>query len=339
MPSWRSSPVPVPSPSRIPSNSFYNPGVLGGRGANRTTYTKAQVGAGVKPNPAPPGPSSWVGSHAVPDPRRTAYPDSDHSGQPAYRLPSAARSFRGRGWGAPPDVIVGGPGTQAPSGSVTRRGSHTLDAHAQGHGFPVSPQPVVEHLEAYPQTGKPFTGGSNAVPDKSRQWNPHGDPAGYPLAVSPAAYPREFMTENRAVTGVGGGGQVPAEWMRKWNIIPQRPRAGGTSDDDYRLARRWTQTPSARPFDKNGLSYPGTGRHTLPAPLASTPLFYPSAVKDAVPSPGGHTPAPGMRPVGVQRNTARLLPQAWDTTYVNAGTGTGGARVGQGYRARAWKAG
>jgi hypothetical protein len=325
---------------RAPASSYYNPGVLGGSGPNQLTYTKAQVGAAAKPNPAPPGATGWVGTNATPDPRRNQYPDSSTSGDPANKLPAPVRAFRGRGWGAPADVIYQGPGTQTPSGAVNGGGSQTLVGHAPSTGFDNSGQQNKQHIPAFEATSgrSRFTGATNAVVDNSRQWNPAGDPAGYPLAVSPRAYPEEYMTNNQAVSGVGGGGAVPAEWMDKWNILPQRTKAGGTSADDYRPARRWTQTPSMRPFDKNGLSYPNNGRHSLPSPLAGTPLFYPEAVRNGLPSPAGHNSAPGMSPIGVQQNTARLLPRAWDELLQNTNGGDAGAAVESSYRNHSWKA-
>lgn len=331
MPNFRGGSSPRP-------NTFYNAGVLGGQGANSLRYTKAQVGAAAAPNPAPPGATGWVGSNAVPNPRQNQYPDTSHSEDPKYRIVAPARNFRGRGWGAPPDTTYLGPGTLAPSGATTRSGSATLAGHSASNGFADSGQANALHAVAYPVTTQPFFGGTNAVPDKSRQWAGNGDPAGYPLAVGPDAYPVEYMTQNQALAGVGGGGQTPAEWMAKNNkLLSQRPKAGGTSADDYRPARRWVQTPSNRPWDKNGLSYSNRGRHSLPAPLASTPLFYPSAVKGGVPSPGGHGAAPGMRAVGIQTNTARMIPQPWDQNLVNAGSGDNSARIQSSYRARQWK--
>lgn len=320
-------------------NTYYNAGALGGQGANTVSYTKAQVGAAAKPNPAPPGATGWAGSNSSPNPRQNQYPDTSASADPAFHLPVSKRSFRGRGWGAPPDTVFLGWGTLAPSGAITGGGSSTTVGHGANNGFADSGQANELHAVAYPATTERFTGGNNAVPDKSRQFDGNGDPAGYPLAVSPDAYPREYMTENRATTGVGGGGNVPGEWMNKNNkLVSQRPKAGGTSVDDYRPARRWVQTPSMRPFDKNGLSYGMRGRHSLPSPLASTPLFYAERVKGGVPSPAGHGAAPGMQGIGVQRNTARLIPQPWDQTLVDAGSGDASANIQAGYRSRQWKA-
>lgn len=319
-------------------NTFYNAGDYGGAGPNALTYTKAQVGAAAKPNPAPGGATGWAGSNAVPDPRRVKYAGSG-SPRPVTQLAAAVRAFRGTGWGAQSDAIFLGPGTQAQSGATTGRGTVTTVAHTQGYGFSTG-QKEQGNQPAYPVTGEPFRAANNAVPDLRRQFNTHGDPAGYPVEVSPEAYGIAFQVQNQAVSGVGGGGQVPAEWKSLGQkLLSQRPKAGGTAADDYRPARRWTQTPSNRPFDKNGLRYGMLGRHSLPSPLASTPLFYPADVANGVPTAGGHWAAPGMNPVGIQKNTVRMIPQAWDTTLIGPTTGDPSAQIGSGYRARAWKAG
>jgi hypothetical protein len=320
------------------ANTFYNAGDYGGSGPNATTYTKAQVGAAAKPNPAPPGATGWAGSNAYPDPRRVQYAGSG-APQPATQVAPPTRAFRGGGWGAQPDVIFQGPGTQTPSGAVTGRGSQTVVGHQQGNGFNAG-QPDKANNPAYPATTEKFRGGSNAVPDLRRQFNVHGDPSGYPVEVSPEAYPQAFQVQNNAIVGVGGGGQVPAEWRTlAQKLLNQRPRAGGTSADDYRPARRWTQPPSMRPFDKNGLRYGMLGRHSLPGPLASTPLFYPADVANGLPTAGGHFAAPGMNGVGIQKNTVRMVPQAWDQALISPTSGDQSAQIQSSYRARAWKAG
>lgn len=320
-------------------NTFYNAGDYGGSGPNSLTYTPAQVGAAAKPNPAPSGATGWAGTNAVPDPRRVQYAGSG-SPRPTASVANAKRSFRGAGWGAQATTIFKGPGTQAPSGAVQRGGSlPTAQAHQQGNGFAAG-QPDKGPTPAFPVTGEPWRGGSNAVPDLTRQWNPHGQPAGYPVEISPQAYPEAFQVQNQAVTGVGGGGQVPAEWRTLGQkLLSQRPKAGGTAADDYRPARRWTQTPSIRPFDKAAGVYGMLGRHSLPSPLASTPLFYPADVQNGLPSPGGHFAAPGMSAVHIQRNTVRMVPEAWDNTLVAPTSGDQSAAIQSSYRARAWKAG
>lgn len=319
-------------------NTFYNAGDYGGSGPNKLAYTKGQVGAAAKPSVTPAGATGWAGSNAVPDPRRVQYAGSG-SPRPGVVIAAARRAFRGAGWGAQPDVTYLGPGTQTPSGAIVGGGTLTLPGHQQNIGFSTG-QKEQGNTPAFPVTTERFRGASNAVPDLSRQFNPHGDPSGYPVEVSPEAYPRAFQVQNQAVAGVGGGGQVPAEWKSLGQkLLNQRPKAGGTAADDYRPARRWTQTPSMRPFDKNGFRYGMLGRHSLPNPLASTPLFYPADVVNAVPTAAGHWAAPGMEPVKIQRNTVRMVPQAWDTALISPTSGDASAQISTSYRSRAWKAG
>lgn len=322
--------------------AFYNAGVLGGAGANTEPYTAAQVGAASRPNPSVGGGGQY--SQNV-DPRRAAYPDA--GGLNDVPLPRDARSWRGRGWGGQATVVAGGWGTQTPSGAVGDNsvgwsgGTQTL-VHRPEAGFDAT-QARVPHMPAIPDprliSGE--AAGSNAVPDPRRQWRSDA-PAGYPLPDGPYAYPVEYLTQNQPVSGVGGGGMVPAEWMNKQTPDTWRPRAGSTGDDDYRPARRWMQPGGDRPFDKGMGQGGGTlvgNRHLIPPPLASTTLYYPDDVSGAVPAPGGGWMAPGMQPVGIQRNTVRLVPRAWDELLGNADSGDGSAEVSHSYRSKAWKAG
>ena len=120
---------------------------------------------------------------------------------------------------------------------------------------------------------------------------------------------------------------------------PVRPRAGFTGEDNTREAKGWRWL-FLRPFDQWAAEHPGS-LDKLPSagPLASRPPTFVEAVSGAVPAPGGGFSAPGMTPVGGERNSVRLLPRAWDAAVVNDGAGQQDATAARSSsaRARGWR--
>lgn len=121
--------------------------------------------------------------------------------------------------------------------------------------------------------------------------------------------------------------------------LPIRPRAGSTGADNTREATqsRWL---FLRPFDQWAAHHPGSiDKHPSENPTAATPPTFAQAVAGLIPSPGGGASAPGMDPLGQQRNSVRLLPRAWDAQLVNDGHGQpdASAVAASAARSRGWR--
>jgi hypothetical protein len=100
-----------------------------------------------------------------------------------------------------------------------------------------------------------------------------------------------------------------------------RPRAGSIGTDPTRpsMVPTWLFN---RPFDQWAEYGPAHGLPKIeqPSPLASTPLHFANPVPYSVPYAGGDAPT-FMQPVGIQPNTMRIVPRAWDDLLVATGRG------------------
>lgn len=167
-------------------------------------------------------------------------------------------------------------------------------------------------------SGAPFTGddaanttyaehGGVGTPDPRRRYDT-GTPA-YPGAPSESLRPgppEEFANYRAPVSTPGSNG------------VPDRPRAGSTGADPARPAEmpHWQ---SSRPFDQWAAQHM-SGLDKIPEapPTAGTPIWQGDATAGAVPYPGGTgDPVRGMTGVGIQPNSVRFLPRAWDEQLVN----------------------
>ena len=127
---------------------------------------------------------------------------------------------------------------------------------------------------------------------------------------------------------------------------PTRIRVGTTGADNTRAATmsRWL---FGRPFDQYISQTLGqTDKIPSAAPRASLPISYTTDIPGGIPAPGGRWRAAGMEPIGIQPNSIRVLPRAWDALLVNNpdhGVGNDGGTDASVYhqstlRARGWKA-
>lgn len=98
---------------------------------------------------------------------------------------------------------------------------------------------------------------------------------------------------------------------------PTRPRAGWTGDDNTRTAR-FQHAHVMRPFDKGIAEHPGAvTKAGQPAPLAARPPER-DALVGGLPSPMG-SGSSKRAGIGVQPNSFRLMPRAWDALAINTG--------------------
>lgn len=129
-----------------------------------------------------------------------------------------------------------------------------------------------------------------------------GHPSGEDLALAPMVV--EYHNERTHIV-------VAPE------AAPDRPRQGFTGADPTRAAQM-VRPYVLRPFDKGMAEHPTElDKVEFASPLATRPREY-GAIGSGYPTAGGSTGTdrPG---IGIQPNTFRIMPQAWDRLLVNTG--------------------